>query len=126
MVTEKISSELLSLDSGFYEFDELNVSIVDEVTECPQLFLKNYPNPFNPITTFSFFLQDNNNVQFVIFNIKGQKIRTIIDSDLNKGKHDIEWNGMNDNGNYVTSGVYFYKLSIKGKKSIVKKCLLLK
>jgi len=87
---------------------------------------QNYPNPFNPTTTINFSIQSNTKVELTIYNIKGQKIKTLVNSNFEKGNHSIIWKGINDSGNSVSSGVYFYKLAVNGKTKAVKKCLMLK
>ncbi len=88
--------------------------------------MKNYPNPFNPTTTISFDLPKSANVDLSIYNIKGQKVKTLTDEKYSKGKHSLIWNGTNDENQNVGSGVYFYKLNVNGKNITVRKCLLLK
>jgi len=86
----------------------------------------NYPNPFNPITTIEFSIQNDSNINLSIYNIKGQKIKTLAHNEFNKGSHSIIWNGDDDKGKKVGSGVYLYKLKVNDKSEAVKKCLLLK
>jgi len=88
--------------------------------------LSNYPNPFNPTTTISFSVKENSKVNLSIYNIKGQKIKTLINDLIGKGTHSISWNGKDENINSVSSGVYFYKLSVNNETDIIKKSLLLK
>ena len=88
---------------------------------------QNYPNPFNPQTTINFSVaQTSSFVTLGIYNIKGQKIKTIVNQKLEQGLHQIIWDGKNDNNQYVASGVYFYKLKVNDKNIAIKKCLLLK
>ncbi len=86
----------------------------------------NFPNPFNPTTMISFSIPDESKVELTVYNIKGQKVKTLVNESLVKGIHEILWNGRNDNNRSVASGVYFYKLSVNGKDYSVKKCLMLK
>ena len=86
---------------------------------------ENYPNPFNPTTTISFNLPENAPVNLEIFNLKGQKVRTLINSELKAGKHNIVWNGLDNNGKPVASGVYFYRLS-NGEQILSRKMMLMK
>jgi flagellar hook assembly protein FlgD len=86
---------------------------------------ENYPNPFNPTTTISFNLPKNAPVNLEIFNLKGQKVRTLINSELKAGKHNIVWNGLDNNGKPVASGVYFYRLS-NGEQILSRKMMLMK
>ncbi len=104
-----------------------------QLTMATSALLTNYPNPFkqsgagrNPVTTISFQLSDNGEVNLSINNIKGKKIKTIVNEKLEQGLRQIIWDGKNDNNQYVASGVYFYKLNVNGKTEAVKKCLLLK
>ena len=87
----------------------------------------NYPNPFNPKTTIYFYNDtDNCFTKLNIYNLKGQFVKTLFSGRLKNGKHQIIWDGTNQNGNKVSSGVYLYKLKRENKKTIIKKMLLLK
>ncbi len=85
----------------------------------------NYPNPFNPTTTISFSIAKSGNVNLDIYNVKGQKVKTLLNSVQTAGDHSAVWNGKDDNNNNLSSGVYFYKLQTEGYTS-TKKMLLLK
>ncbi len=71
---------------------------------------QNYPNPFNPTTTISYRIGKRQLVELTIYNIMGQKIRTLVSDFKNAGQYFIQWDGRNDKGAQVTSGVYFYSL----------------
>ena len=86
----------------------------------------NYPNPFNPTTKISFSIPDESKVKLTVYNIKGQKVRTLVNDQLERGMHDVIWNGRNANNKSVASGVYFYRLNVNKKTYKVKKMLLLK
>jgi flagellar hook assembly protein FlgD len=88
--------------------------------------ISNYPNPLNPTTTISFSIPDNGKIELSIYNIKGQKVKSLVKETIPAGDHNILWNGTDDNNKPVSSGVYFYKLIVNGKTEAVKKCLLLK
>ena len=92
------------------------------------LSLNNYPNPFNPTTIISFKLVSaaKENAKIEIYNLKGQKVKTLLNRKLAAGNHRVVWNGDDDNGKPVGSGVYFYKLKIDDILKSVKKCLLVK
>lgn len=94
-------------------------------TESIQL-QQNSPNPFNPTTTISFSIPQESYVEFTIFNIKGQKVKTLVNSNLNKGNHSVIWNGDDELNEPVSSSIYLYKMNVDGKTEAVKKCLLLK
>ncbi len=72
---------------------------------------QNYPNPFNPSTQISFYLAQDLPVKLDIFNVKGQKVKTLCSSELKKGTYSYIWNGDDQLGKAVASGLYFYRLS---------------
>ncbi len=87
---------------------------------------KNYPNPFNPTTTISYSLKYNSNVSIDVYNIKGQRIKTLINEYKVSGSYSISWSGNDDSGKSVSSGLYFYKMQVNDKPVSIRKCLLLK
>ncbi|MCK4655287.1 MAG: T9SS type A sorting domain-containing protein, partial [Candidatus Cloacimonetes bacterium] len=93
----------------------------------PIYSLNIYPNPFNPTTTIKFTTENTEkNTELIIYNIKGQKVKRlkIGNSELKVGQ--IVWNGTDDSGKYVSSGVYFCRLKVNDKSKIVKKMVLVK
>ena len=72
---------------------------------------QNYPNPFNPTTTLRFQLATPVHVKLEIFNVLGQKVRTLVDAPLPAGEHKVVWNGRNDADHPLGSGLYFYRLT---------------
>jgi hypothetical protein len=86
---------------------------------------QNYPNPFNPETKIKYALKRTGHVTLNIYNILGEKVKTLLDRDQSAGFYQIDWDGKNDNGKFVSSGIYLYKLEVNGF-SEVKKMLLLK
>ena len=105
---------------------EISQSSDEEITSCSSFLLKNYPNPFNPETNISFQLEKESEIELNIYNIKGQKVKTITKDVFEKGFHELIWNGNDSSGKEVSSGVYLYKLNVNDKSKAVKKCLLLK
>ncbi|MDP8210459.1 MAG: T9SS type A sorting domain-containing protein, partial [Candidatus Stygibacter australis] len=102
----------------------------DQENEIPipdhAVLRQNYPNPFNPTTAISFSIPEEGNVLLEMYNIKGQKVKTLAEDIYAKGEHSINWNSRNDSNKRVASGVYFYNLNINGENISTKKCLLLK
>jgi hypothetical protein len=86
---------------------------------------QNYPNPFNPSTTIRFTLPEKAHVKLVIYNIMGQRIRTLIDVEKKADTYRTTWDGRDSFGNLVATGVYFYQLDTKNSV-ITKKMLLIK
>ncbi|MBW6515047.1 MAG: T9SS type A sorting domain-containing protein [Candidatus Cloacimonetes bacterium] len=108
------------------EMVEVYVTSVGEDTITYHTRLnRNYPNPFNPETTISFFIAEPGYTKIEVFNLTGQKITTLVDSFLEAGEHSIIWDGRNYNSEIVSSGIYMYRM-IQGNYSTTKKMLLMK
>ncbi len=101
------------------------VNAVDDYKDNRAILSYNYPNPFNPSTTISFSIPEESKIELIIYNIKGQHIKSLIKNYFQKGNHSIVWDGKDANGKQVSSGVYFYKL-ITNTKEYQKKMLLMK
>jgi hypothetical protein len=86
---------------------------------------QNYPNPFNPSTTIDYELAEEGHVSIDIYNVRGQKVTTLVNCAKVSGSHRVIWNGTDKYGRSVSSGIYHYRLTTKDK-SITKKMLLLK
>ena len=76
--------------------------------------LQNYPNPFNPVTTIDFQLVESSPVELVIYNVLGQKVAILVNREISAGYHHIQWDGRNEFGKAMASGVYFYSLKTDG------------
>jgi hypothetical protein len=105
----------------------------EEQEVVPQTFslMQNYPNPFNPTTTLSYALPKDARVTLKIYNVLGQEIATLRDAVENVGHHNVLWNGTNEFGSPVASGVYFYRIEARptdGSQtfSSIKKMMFLK
>ena len=111
--------ELLNVVCGYPDEDspvvvETNALSLDENLTIPTQFAlhQNYPNPFNPSTQISFDIPEGSElVSLNIYNILGKKVSTLLNNVVNPGKHKIEWNAKDNEGNPVASGIYFYELS---------------
>ena len=88
------------------------------------LQLSNFPNPFNPTTTISFSIPEESHAELSIFNIKGQRVKQLINDQLSTGEHSVVWDGRDENNKPVGSGVYFYKLKAGGFREVRKMILL--
>ena len=73
----------------------------------------NYPNPFNPSTTVEFIISEGGNVKLEVYNITGQKVRSLLSDTMAPGKHTVVWDGRNDAGMDVSSGVYLFRLKMQ-------------
>jgi hypothetical protein len=85
----------------------------------------NYPNPFNPVTTIDFSIPNSAKISLVVYNALGQKVRTLIDGSVQAGAHSVQWNGRNDLGQMLSSGIYFYTLT-SDANTMTKKMVLVK
>lgn len=92
----------------------------------PRTFVlrQNYPNPFNPQTVISYELPAADHVRLKIYNVLGQRIRTLIDRYQTEGLYSVVWDGRDDRGERVASGVYFYRLQTSDRTEIRKSLLL--
>ncbi len=86
----------------------------------------NSPNPFNPVTTITYVLPENARVRLDIYNVLGQRVKTLVDGQVEAGINSVVWNGKDAVGNQVSSGFYVYQLTINNKDVLRKKMLMLK
>jgi hypothetical protein len=86
---------------------------------------QNYPNPFNPSTTISYSLPKVSFVTLKIYDILGREVKTLVSNEQNNGLHNVQWNGDNNYGSKVSSGIYLYRIEA-GDFIVTKKMLLLK
>lgn len=85
----------------------------------------NYPNPFNPTTTIEFSVPETSQVKLVIYNLRGQKVRDIVNTEMLKGHHKVVWDGKDNNDRSVSSGIFFACLESSRNRS-VRKLMLMK
>jgi len=125
------SSPLYTASTGGQPLGDLNwfgmtVGVAnEEVLPSKYELYSNYPNPFNPTTNIRYSLPAPGNVKVEIFNTLGQLIHTVVDQYQNSGTHNVVWNGMDNSGNQVSTGVYIYKLTTSNFVS-AKKMMLIK
>ena len=86
---------------------------------------QNHPNPFNPSTEIIFALPQACDVTLSVYNILGRKVATLADGQFEAGTHNVIWNGRNETGGEISSGLYFYRIKA-GENTAVRKMLLLK
>lgn len=86
---------------------------------------QNYPNPFNPDTIISFYLPKAESCSLDVYNLKGQLVKSLGKGEMGSGRHEFHWDGRNESGQAVASGVYSYRLVI-GNKHYSKKMILMK
>jgi len=85
---------------------------------------QNFPNPFNPSTTIKFDMKAKGLVTLKIYNVAGELVRTLVDEVKDAGSYSVPWNGKNDRGSAVASGIYFYKMDTKSFSQTKKMVML--
>ena len=124
-----LGSAVLVTGEGWY-IDDVHYSNTtgsndDIITPMTNKLYANFPNPFNPETTIAFSLKNAGEVKLEIFNIKGQKVKILIDNELSADNHQVVWDGKDDGNKSVSSGIYFYRLE-SGNYSSTRKMILMK
>ncbi len=116
----------LSLPSDILtvNYDPTTANGDNDIPKFAQL-QQNYPNPFNPETNIAFSLPQKSQVEIVVYNVKGEKVKTLVKESMDAGNHQVTWYGKNDQNKSVGSGVYFYKIRTSDFTD-VKKAILLK
>ena len=110
-------------------YQNLSVDIAEDkvIKLFPMLTLyPEYPNPFTSEINITFYISNFGNVELDIYNIYGQKVKTIIRKELIEGNYSFIWNCKDDNDQSVNSGIYFFNLKLNGKMILTKNCLLMK
>jgi len=123
--------EISLLNAGFEEGvkAELNRDVLSPKAMLPKAFAlsQNYPNPFNPSTTVAYDIPEGKEafVRMNVYNMRGQLIRTLVDELKSEGSYQVQWDGLDNSGRRVSSGVYFYRI-VAGEFSQTRKMVILK
>jgi len=121
-VADKYS--LMVLES-YFGADEVKEFADEENIPASYSLSQNYPNPFNPETNIGFTMPKSGQLKLEIFNILGQKVRTLVDQYLKAGHKVVDWDGKDDSGKEVSSGMYLYRMTTP-EFSQTKKMVLLR
>lgn len=106
--------------------DRISYSSVSPIEGAKEFQLQqNYPNPFNPTTSIQFFIPQQLKVELIIYDIMGKKVKTLADNNFSAGTYNITWDGTNDKGMAVSSGIYLYQIKA-GNNVVVKKMSFMK
>ena len=118
---------VVSAENGTVEIHRGRPTSVPTTEPLPEEFTlqQNYPNPFNPETVIRYQLPQDSEVKLSIYNVLGQKIRTLVNANKEAGYYDATWDGRDNAGQQVASGVYLYRLRA-GEFTEVKKLMLLR
>jgi hypothetical protein len=124
-----IGIQCVSDDAFIFCVDDVIISSEEvEELEVPAIATtlhNNYPNPFNPETTIAYSVKERELVNIEIFNVKGQLVKNLVKSIQEPGNHTVVWDGNDNKGCPVSSGVYYYKMNA-GRYSCTKKMMMIK
>jgi hypothetical protein len=104
------------------------VTSFETTTTTPALQLaleQNHPNPFNPATRIDYTVDKKAAIHLGVYDISGKLVRVLVDQSMPAGTHSAQWDGRDNGGQLVASGIYFYRLTV-GKRSLARKAVLLK
>ena len=106
--------------------DPIPTAVVEDERVTPVVFqlTQNFPNPFNAHTSISYQLSTPGPVALDLYNVSGQLVRRLVDAHEMAGVHQVTWDGTDDAGETVSSGVYFYRLQAEGRRQIRRLVLL--
>lgn len=115
-ISDLLNVESLKLNENETVADLNKTDLSETISELPKDFalLQNYPNPFNPTTTIWYQLPVDGKIRLSIYNTLGQQITTLVDDSKVAGFYTSEWNGKDQSGKTVASGIYFYRIEIQG------------
>ena len=117
-----------AIQDGSYGMNQITAPTSVRIETRPDVYAlqNNYPNPFNPETTIKYQLPEAGEVTLEIYNMLGQVVNTLVNDYQTAGRYVIQWDATNNNGQSLSSGVYFYRISAGGEFQSIKKMLLLK
>lgn len=124
-ITALHSNGVESLPAFSNTLEKTNAAAPGAVVPACTRLAGNYPNPFNPTTEICFSLRETSNVQLDVYNIRGEKVRTLVDGVLHAASHRVVWDGKDEQNRRTASGIYFYKMRA-GKYTSTKKMILMK
>jgi hypothetical protein len=106
--------------------DNLISTAINEYSNTPVMYFlyQNYPNPFNPKTNIRFEIAKPQKLNLKIFNNQGRFVRSLLNNSMKTGRHELSWDGLDERGNPVSSGIYFYILQGAEFKQVRKMMLL--
>jgi hypothetical protein len=87
---------------------------------------QNFPNPFNPTTVIRYELASRSRVSLRVYDVRGARVRTLENRELPAGRYEVGWDGMDNRGSQVASGIYFYRLVTSGGAALTRKMVMLK
>ncbi len=122
------NTDTFTVKAGSVYLNAVNTSIENIIAAVPSGFSlkQNYPNPFNPETGIQFFIPKTTEISLEVYNILGQKIKTLYKGTKESGGYEVKWNGRDNQGKNVSSGIYLYVLRSKNGVTFTRKMTLLR
>jgi hypothetical protein len=117
--------EQIDIDGNSVMYDPIEITISQVVIPTRFFLEQNFPNPFNPRTSIRYGLPEETDVKIQIFNMRGELVRTLVDTRQRAGEYDLNWDTRSDAGIKLPSGLYFYRLDTDHFRA-VKKMILTK
>ena len=113
--------------SGMNFENYVDVTDLTEAGNLPNQYIlsQNYPNPFNPETQIRYYLPRACQVKLTVYNILGRAVRVLLDEKQSAGHNDVKWNGRDEKGDEVSTGIYFYQIKTR-EFTDTKKMVILK
>ena len=113
---------IISGPGGVEIVAECLVSIIDIGLPAPTEFSlqQNYPNPFNPTTNIRYDIAERGDAYLVIYNMLGQEVRSLVNGNQDVGRYEVSWNGLDNSGQPVATGIYIYHLQAAGYSKTIK------
>ncbi len=111
------------VDLGAYEWQ--GQTDIEDLITVPAFSMSNYPNPFNPSTTIIFSIPETRQIRVSVYNLKGQKVNDLINTEITRGTHCVIWDGKDTFNRDVGTGIYFFKLE-SGGQTLIRKAMLMK
>jgi len=113
------------LDAIGFVVDTPTVVRNEVIDELSFRLFGNYPNPFNPTTNIKFSISETQQIEIIVYDILGKKIKQLLNNNIESGIHEVEWYGDDELGYKVSSGIYFYTIKSRDK-AIFSKMILQK
>ena len=108
MLSENVTYSLLIPSVSIVEDTTNEFDIID--LPYANVLNANFPNPFNPQTTISFSVANDTPVTIDVYDIRGQRVKSLVNDNFSAGSHQVVWTGVDNNGRTVSSGFYFYRM----------------
>jgi glucose/arabinose dehydrogenase len=125
--TDQFDELYILTTGGIFRFNKSNLVGISNNSSLPDAFNleQNYPNPFNPETKINYSIPSLSHVKLIIYDINGREIKSLVNTTQLAGDHTISWNGTDNYGSKISSGIYFYSITA-GENIATKKMLMVK